>query len=119
MNTDIRRNDNTIYLVTSAAGFMGGIVVRKLLERGDRVRAFVLNGDPAVKYVPSGAEIFEGDVLDKKSLDRFFSVPDGAKTICLHIASLVSVDPEYNQRVMDVNVGGVQNIIECCAEHRK
>ena len=35
MNTNINNNNknNTVYLVTSAAGFMGGIVVRKLLER--------------------------------------------------------------------------------------
>ena len=117
MNTNMNNTDNTVYLVTSAAGFMGGIVVRKLLERGERVRAFVLKGDPAVKYVPAGAEIFEGDVCDKESLERFFTVPQGTETVCLHIASLVSVDPEYDQKVMDVNVGGAQNIIDCCVTH--
>ena len=116
MNTNTN-NNNTVYLVTSAAGFMGGIVVRKLLERGERVRAFVLKGDPAIQYVPAGAEIFEGDVCDKESLERFFTVPQGTETICLHIASLVSVDPEYDQKVMDVNVGGAQNIIDCCVTH--
>ena len=35
-------DNKTTYLVTSAAGFMGGIVCRKLLERGETVRAFVL-----------------------------------------------------------------------------
>ena len=120
MNTNINNNtntNNTVYLVTSAAGFMGGIVVRKLLERGERVRAFVLKGDPAVQYVPKEAEIFEGDVCDKESLERFFAVPEGVETVCLHIASLVSVSPEYNQKVMDVNVGGCRNIIDCCVNH--
>jgi len=115
MNTNT--NNNTVYLVTSAAGFTGGIVVRKLLERGERVRAFVLKGDPAVKYVPAGAEIFEGDLCDKASLERFFSVPEGVGTVCLHIASLVSVDPGYSQKVMDVNVGGCRNILDCCVAH--
>ena len=79
MNTNINKsnNANTVYLVTSAAGFMGGIVVRKLLERGEKVRAFVLNGDPAAHFVPAGAEIFEGDVCDKESLKSFFTVPEG------------------------------------------
>ena len=119
MNTNINNTNtnNTVYLVTSAAGFMGGIVVRKLLERGERVRAFVLKGDPAIKYVPDEAEIFEGDVCDKESLERFFTVPQGTETICLHIASLVAMDPEYNQKVMDVNVGGCRNIIDCCVNH--
>ena len=42
----------TIYLVTGAAGFMGTNVCAQLLERGDAVRAFVLKGDPAVKFMP-------------------------------------------------------------------
>ena len=115
-NTTSKKN-NTVYLVTSAAGFMGGIVCRKLLERGDKVRAFVLKGDPAVKYVPRECEIVEGDVCDVASLEEFFTVPAGTETVCLHIASLVSVDPEYNQRVMDVNVGGCRNIVEMCVTH--
>ena len=36
------------------------------------MRAIVLNGDPAEKYVPEGVEIIHGDLLDKESLERFF-----------------------------------------------
>ena len=43
---------------------MGGQVVRQLLAQGDRVRAFVLRGDPGVKVVPREAEVVEGDVRD-------------------------------------------------------
>lgn len=116
---NINKNSDTVYLVTSAAGFMGGIVVRKLLERGEKVRAFVLKDDPAVRYVPDGAEVFEGDLRDRESLERFFTVSEGTKTVCLHIASLVTVDPQYNQTVMDVNVGGAQNIVDLCVEHNE
>ena len=63
---------NTMYLVTGAAGFLGGTVCRQLLERGERVRAFVLPGDPARKYIPEEAEIVEGDLTDMASLERFF-----------------------------------------------
>lgn len=106
-----------IYLVTGAAGFLGGTICRKLVERGDRVRAFVLPNDPAMKFVPDEAEIVEGDLTDKKSLERFFTVEKDVETIVLHIASIVSVNPEYNQKVMDVNVGGTKNIIDLCLEH--
>ena len=108
-----------LYLVTSAAGFMGGKVVRQLLDRGDRVRAFVLRGDPGIQFVPKEAEIVEGDVCDFESLERFFQVPVGVETVVLHIASVVSMDEAYNQKVMDINVGGTKNIIKLCLRHRE
>ncbi len=108
---------NTMYLVTGAAGFLGGTVCRQLLERGERVRAFVLPGDPARKYIPEEAEIVEGDLTDMASLERFFSVEEGTETIVLHIASIVSVNPEYSSKVMEVNVDGTKNIIRLCLSH--
>lgn len=55
-------NINTIYLLTGAAGFLGINICAQLLERGERVRAFVLKGDPARKYIPEAVEVFEGDL---------------------------------------------------------
>lgn len=106
-----------IYIVTGAAGFLGGTVCRQLIERGDRVRAFVLPNDPAAKYIPEGADVVYGDLCDRESLERLFAVPEGAKSVVLHIASIVTVDPGYNQKVMDVNVGGTKNIIDMCLAH--
>ncbi len=112
------KNENkTIYLVTGAAGFLGGTICRKLIERGDKVRAFVLPGDKAEKYVPKEAEIIEGDLTDFASLEKFFNIPEGFESVVLHIASIVTVNPDYNQKVIDVNVGGTKNIIELCKKH--
>lgn len=51
------------------------------------------------------------------SLQEFFTVPEGYETIVLHIASIVTVTPDYNPVVMNVNVGGTKNIIRCCLTH--
>ncbi|MBQ9264940.1 MAG: NAD-dependent epimerase/dehydratase family protein [Clostridia bacterium] len=108
---------NVKYLVTGAAGFLGGTICRQLIERGEDVRAFVLPGDPAMKYVPREAEIVEGDLTDMASLEKLFSVEEGAETIVLHIASIVTVNPDYSSKVMEVNVDGTRNIIRLCLSH--
>ena len=108
-----------LYLVTGAAGFLGGTVCRQLLDRGDAVRAFVLKNDPAIKYIPSECEICEGDLVNLSDVERFFTVDEDTETICLHIASIVTVNPDFNQKVFEVNVGGTQNIIYAATSHKE
>ncbi len=108
---------NTIYLVTGAAGFLGSTICRQLVERGDKVRGLVLPTDKSAKYLPEEVEICRGDVCDMSTLQEFFTVPEGYETIVLHIASIVTVTPDYNPVVMNVNVGGTKNIIRCCLTH--
>ena len=109
-------NDNVNYLVTGAAGFLGLTVTKQLVEQGAKVRAFILRNDPARKFLPPEVEIFEGDLTRKESLRSFFLLPEGAEAYVLHIASIVTGDPEYNPKVMDVNVGGTKNVIDLCLE---
>ncbi|WP_026496618.1 NAD-dependent epimerase/dehydratase family protein [Butyrivibrio sp. WCD3002] len=109
---------NKMYLVTGAAGFLGSTVCRKLVERNEKVRAFVLEGDKSAKYLPEEVEIAYGDLCNKDDLERFFETPEDMEVIVLHIASIVTVNPDYSQKVMDVNVGGTENIIEMCKEHK-
>ena len=109
--------DERVYLVTGAAGFLGSTITRQLVEQGKRVRAFVLAGDPAIKFIPEEAEVVEGDLTDIDSLEPLFAVPEGTKTVMMHIARFVSVKPDYDQRLVDINVGGCKNIIELCLRH--
>lgn len=108
---------NTLYLLTGAAGFLGSSVCHQLLERGDKVRAFVLTGDKSVKYISKEVEICEGDLCDPAAVGRFFTIPTGMESIAIHCASMVTVNPDFNQKLVDVNVGGTQNIIEACLNH--
>lgn len=110
--------ENRVYIITGAAGFLGGTIARQLIKRGDRVRAFVLPNDPAISYVPREAEIVLGDLTDMDSLEELFTVPAEKEVYVLHIASIVTVDPEYNQKVMEVNVNGTKNIITMCRKHQ-
>ena len=101
-----------LYIVTGAAGFLGSTIVRQLVEKNKRVRAFVLPNDKSVEYLPSNIEIVKGDLLDIDSLENLFNDSNKYITYVMHIASIVTVDPEYSQLVMDVNVKGTKNIID-------
>ncbi len=114
---ELQSSNHTIYLVTGAAGFLGSHVCDELLERGERVRALVLPGDKSAKYIPESVEIVEGDLCDKDSLDAFFSLPDNCRSIVIHCASMVTTVPDFNQKLLDVNVGGTKNIIDQCLNH--
>ena len=107
----------TMYLVTGAAGFLGGTICRQLVERGEMVRAFVLPNDPALQFVPKEVEVVEGDLCNIADVRKFFEVEAGIETVVLHIASIVTVNPDFNQKVMDVNVGGTKNIIDVMRVH--
>lgn len=109
--------EKTIYLVTGAAGFLGSHVCEELLERGERIRAFVLPGDKSAVYIPKEVEIVEGNLLDMSSLERFFSVPEGYKSYVIHCASMVTTNTSFSQRLIDVNVGGTENICAMCLRH--
>lgn len=95
---------NRIYLLTGATGLLGSNISRRLIERGETVRALVLKDDPAVKYVPSGTQIVMGDVLDIPSLEEFFNVPDESE--CYIMANcLVSMKEMFEilNRALGIN----------------
>lgn len=110
-------NSNRTYLVTGAAGFLGSNICLQLLEQGCKVRALVLPGDKSMKFIPKEVEIVLGDLTDAASLEPFFTVPEGETTVLIHCASMVTVDPNYSEKLMAVNVGGTRNIITKCLAH--
>ena len=110
-------NTDRIYLLTGAAGFLGSNICLQLLEAGCKVRALVLRGDKSVKFIPKEVEVVFGDLTDAESLEPFFSVPEGQKTVIIHCASMVTVDPAYSDKLMAVNVGGTRNIITKVLAH--
>jgi len=110
-------NNERIYLLTGAAGFLGTNICMQLLEKGCKVRALVLRGDKSVKYIPSEVEVVFGDLTDADSLEPFFSVPEGCTSVVIHCASMVTVNPNYSEKLMAVNVGGTRNIITKVLNH--
>ena len=103
-----------MWLVTGATGHIGNVLVRKLLERGENVRAMILPGESRESISGLRVEAFEGDVLN---LDAVFESMRGIKGI-FHLAGVISIMPRANPFVQKVNVEGTKNIL-CAASEKK
>jgi len=115
MNMD--NNRDKIVLLTGAAGFLGSHICEMLLEEGHKVRALVLPGDKSTKFIPARAEVVEGNLCDMDSIKAFFDVEESTQVDVIHCASMVTTNPEFSQKLIDINVGGTKNIIEQCLKH--
>lgn len=65
----MKTNDNTLILVTGAAGKTGAAVVEQMLDRGFPVRALVRRLDErSARLEALGADVMVGDLLDLQSM---------------------------------------------------
>jgi dihydroflavonol-4-reductase len=101
-----------MWLVTGATGHVGNVLVRKLLERGEKVRAMILPGECCESISGLKVELFEGDVLDVDSI--FQSMRDVRGVF--HLAGVISIMPGVNPRMRKVNVEGTINILRAAME---
>ena len=103
-----------MWLVTGATGHIGNVLVRKLSDRGEKVRALILPGESRESISGLKVEAFEGDILN---MDSVFESMQGIKGI-FHLAGVISIMPGQNPFVRKVNVEGTKNILRAAAEKR-
>jgi dihydroflavonol-4-reductase len=94
-------------LVTGATGHIGNVLVRKLLDQGEKVRALIWRGEDTTPLKDLAVEKVQGDVLDPASLKPALC---GVDTV-FHLAGLISIMPGYNPLVWQVNVEGTRNVL--------
>ncbi|HXB15359.1 MAG TPA: NAD(P)-dependent oxidoreductase [Solirubrobacteraceae bacterium] len=94
-------------LVTGASGFIGGVVCRRLLERGDEVTALVRR--PGSE--PAGTE---AAVADLSNGQRLAAAVAAARPDCVvHLAAEIA-SQRRAERVMEVNVAGTRRLLDAC-----
>jgi dihydroflavonol-4-reductase len=103
-----------MWLVTGATGHIGNVLVRKLIERKERVRALVLPTECRASIQGLEIEMVEGDVLDRASLFKCMHQVKGI----FHLAGLISIMPGNNEIVRQVNLEGTKNILKVAEEVR-
>jgi len=103
-----------MWLVTGATGHIGNVLVRKLIERGEKVRALILPGESIESISGLEVEAVEGDVLN---LDSLFQSFEGVRGV-FHLAGVISIMPGSNEFVRRVNVEGTKNILHVAREKK-
>jgi dihydroflavonol-4-reductase len=97
-----------ISLVTGATGHIGNVLVRNLLEKGEKVRVLILPGEDSTSLKGLQVEQVNGDVLDIPSLESSFN---GVYRV-FHLAGIISIMPGKNPLVHRVNVEGTLNVLK-------
>jgi dihydroflavonol-4-reductase len=95
-------------LVTGAAGFTGGYLVRALLERGVHVRALVRDPGKAQFLGDSGVEVVGGDLTKPLEVDKAVAGCD----FVFHLAAVHRDGKCADGVYRSVNVDGTHNVAE-------
>lgn len=99
-------------LVTGASGFIGGRLVRRLIERGCQVSCLARATSHLDELRSVGAHLVTGDVTDRASVDR--ALAESQAGTVFHVAGLVRA--QNPDDFMRVNAGGVETVAGSCAQ---
>ena len=97
-------------LVTGGGGFLGGAVVRRLLDRGWEVRSFARGAYP--ELATRGVDVHRGDIADAPAVGRAVTGCD----VVFHVAARVGVGGR-SAPYRASNVDGTANVIAACRRH--
>lgn len=106
-----------LYLVTGGKGHLGNTIIKRLTEKGKKVRTLILKTDKIDPNFDKSVEFVEGDVCDISSLENFFKDTEKYETYVIHCAGIVTIASKYDELVYNVNVNGTKNIVDLCLKH--
>ncbi len=97
-------------LVTGATGFLGGWLVRRLLDEGHEVRIIKRPQSSLDEITNLKLDIKPGDVTDEASLIEACRGMDSV----FHLAGLVAYSKAQRAMMERVNIQGTSNVVQAC-----
>ncbi|MBM4434987.1 MAG: NAD(P)-dependent oxidoreductase [Chloroflexi bacterium] len=102
-----------LVLVTGAAGRIGAHLVRALVRRGHRVRAFVLPNDPRAPLIAGpGVDFSDGRLEDRAAVERAVTGVDAVYHLGAALTSRGNTDEEF----FEFNLRGTFNLLMAVRE---
>jgi uncharacterized protein YbjT (DUF2867 family) len=92
-----------IYLITGATGNVGALVVKRLIDRGERPRVFVRDPQKALARYQDHVEIFVGDLENPKTLQPSLEGTDALLLVTAG-STLAAQDKTAAKAAMDAGV---------------
>src|SRR5258708_6277185 len=99
---------DTRFLITGATGATGGAAAAQLLDKGERVRAFVHREDARSEALRKrGAEVVVGDLLDFDAVREALNGVNRAYFVYPIRPGLVQATAQFAQSALEVSVEGI------------
>ena len=98
-------------LVTGGSGFLGGAIVRMLLEREVKVRVLCRGNYP--ELAKAGCTVFQGEISDAELVNKAVAGCD----LVFHTAAKAGIEEPYSEYER-INYQGTLNIVEACKQHK-
>lgn len=106
-------------LVTGGAGYLGSVIVPKLLEKGHEVSVLdnFLYGKESLQHVLDKITVFEGDVRNMTTVVKAINSAD----VVIHLASIVGDQASDldSRTTIEINYLSTKNIAELCKMYEK
>lgn len=99
-------------LVTGASGFVGAWLVRRLIEKGEKVHVLHRTGSSLEELQGLEFKSCLGDITDPASLTQAMQDVDTV----YHLAGVVGYTRSQRQQMEQVNVQGTRNVVEAIAQ---
>lgn len=100
------------YFITGATGFIGGAIVRRLVEDGEEVIALVRTPSKAKELADLGITLHHGDITDWESMREAMAGVNGV----FHVAAWYKIGARDTSMAHRINVEGTRNVLELMRE---